>query len=55
MIKVHRIPIHLGEQLQLPLEAIEALGQIEEAFLIIDTDQQKVTLTASDPESLLKS
>lgn len=50
MIKVYRIPIHLDEQLQLPSEAINALGKIEEAFLVIDAAQQKVTLTALDPE-----
>ena len=49
MTKIQRIPIHLSKQLKLPAEAVEALGEIEEAYLVIDASQHKITLTAEDP------
>ena len=59
MTKIQRIPIHLSKQLKLPAEAVEALGEIEEAYLVIDASQHKITLTAEDPmiaenEAILK-
>ncbi len=47
-----RIAVRRGEPLKLPDEAVAALGDVSEAYLTIDPDAQKITITARHPERI---